>query len=98
MYNQILAITYGSYKSFDCVYEVLCVFLDILKTLDMVSYDEALLKLKQNGISGNLCKNLQDFLDNQKQKDSVKRQESLWVTVTAEVDQDPSSVVFYDLY
>ena len=60
--NQLLAITHEIYKSFDEGFEVRRVFLDISKAFDKVWHKGLLLKLNQNGISGNLLKLLRDFL------------------------------------
>ena len=54
--NQLLAITHTIYKSFDEGFEVRRVFLDISKTFDKVWHEGLLLKLNQNGISGNFLK------------------------------------------
>ena len=42
------------YKSFDEGFEVKGVFFDVSKTFDKVWHEGLLLKLNQNGISGNL--------------------------------------------
>ena len=52
--NQLLAIAHEIYKSFDEGFEVWGVFLDISKDFDKVWHEGSLLKLNQNGISGNL--------------------------------------------
>ena len=66
--NQLLAITHEIYKSFDEGFEVRGVFLYISKAFDKVWHEGLLLKLKQNGISGNLLKLLRDFLSYRKQR------------------------------
>ena len=48
--NQLLAITYEIYKSFDEGFEVRGVFLDISKAFDKVWHEDLIFKLKQNGI------------------------------------------------
>ena len=59
--NQLLAITYEIYKSFDEGCEVRGVFLAIYKAFDKVWHEGLLLKLNRNGISGNHFNLLRDF-------------------------------------
>ena len=66
--NQLLAITNEIYESFDEGFEVRGVFVDISKAFDKVWHEGLLLKLNQNGISGNLLKLLRDFLSCRKQR------------------------------
>ena len=49
--NQLLAITHEIYKSFDDIFEVRGVFLDISKAFDKVWHEGLIFKLKRNGIS-----------------------------------------------
>ena len=56
------------YTSFDNGFEVRGVILDISKAFDKVWHEGLILKLKQNGISGNLLNLLCDFLRNRKQR------------------------------
>ena len=66
--KQLLSITNEIYKSFDDEWEVKSIFLDISKAFDKVWHQGVILKLKQNGISGNLLKIIEDFLSNRYQK------------------------------
>ena len=59
--NQLLSITHDIYKSFDDGWEVRGVFPDISKAFDKVWHQGVLFKLKQNEISGNLLKIMEDF-------------------------------------
>ena len=59
--NQLLAITHEIYKSFDEGLEVRGVFLDIFKASDKVWHEGLLLKLNQNGISGNCFETFMRF-------------------------------------
>ena len=52
--NQLISITHKIYNSFDVGLEVRSVFLDISKAFDKTWHKGRLLKLSQNGISGNL--------------------------------------------
>ena len=49
------------FKSFDEEFEVRGIFLDMSETFDKVWHESLLLKLNQNGISGNLFKLLRNF-------------------------------------
>ena len=60
--NQLLAITHEIYRWSDKGFEVRGVFLDIYKAFDNVWHEGLLLKLNQNGISGNPLKLLRDFM------------------------------------
>ena len=85
--NQFLAITHEICKSFEEGFEVRRVFLDIYKTLK-VWHEGLLLKLNQNGISGNLLKLLRDFFSCRKQQVVLNGQNSSRNNVTAGVPQD----------
>ena len=61
------------------------VFLDISKAFSKVWHEILLLKLNQNGISGNLLKLLRDFLSCLKQRVVLSGQHSPWDNVTAGV-------------
>lgn len=60
--NQSIAITNEIYKLFDDGLEVRGVFLDTSNAFAKAWCERVLLKLNQNGISGNLLKHLLDFL------------------------------------
>ena len=66
--NQFLSTNHEIYKSFDDVWEVRGVFLDLLKAFDKVLYEGLLLKLKLNGISGSFLKITKDLLANRYQR------------------------------
>ena len=83
--NQLLAITHEIYKSFDEGFEVRGVYLDISNF--KVWHEGLLLKLNQNGISGNLLNLLRDFLSCRKQRVVLNGQHSSWNNVTAGVLQ-----------
>ena len=85
--NKPLSITHEIYKSFDDGWEVRGVFLDISKAFDKVWHQGVILKLKQNGISGNLLKIIEDFLSNRYQRVVLNGQSSGWAAVNAGVPQ-----------
>ena len=65
--DQLLAITHEIYKSIDEGFEVSGVFLDISKAFDKIWHEGLLLKLNQNGISGNISNLLRECLSSRKQ-------------------------------
>ena len=75
------------YKSFDNGWEVKDVFLDISKAFDKVWHQGLLSKLKINGISRNLLKIMEDFLENRYQRVVFNGQVSKWAAVNAGVPQ-----------
>ena len=74
--NQLLSITHNIYKSFDDGCQVRGVFLDISKVFDKVWHDDLILKLQENGTSGNLLKFLKHFLTSRKQRVVLNGQSS----------------------
>ena len=66
--NHLLSITHDIYKSFDDVYEVRGVFLDISKAFDKAWHNGLIYKLKQNGVSCNLMNLKIGLLDARKQR------------------------------
>ena len=85
--NQLLSITHEIYSSFDDVFEVRSVFLDISKAFDKVWHEGIIFKLQQNGISDDLLNILSDFLRNRKQRVTLNGQSSSWTDVNAGVPQ-----------
>ena len=85
--NQLLSITHEIYKSLGDGLEVRGVFLDISKAFDRVWHQGVLFKLKQNGISGNLLKLMEDFLANQYERVFLNGQVSKWNAVNTGVPQ-----------
>lgn len=72
--NQLISITSEIYESFDKGYQVSEVFLNISKAFDKPWHDGFLLKIEQNGVSGNLFSVLPGFLIGQK---------SIWANIEA---------------
>ena len=93
--NQLLAIIHEIYKSFDEGFEVRGVFLDISKVFDKVWHEGLLLKLNQNGTSGNFLKLLCDFLSFWKQRLVLNGQHSSWDNDTAGVPQDSTGPYYF---
>ena len=85
--SQLLSIIHKMCKSFDNGWEVKDVFLDISKAFDKVWHQGLLSKLKINGISRNLLKIMEDFLENRYQRVVFNGQVSKWAAVNAGVPQ-----------
>ena len=85
--NQLLSISHEIYISFYDGWEVRGVFLDISKAFDKVWHQGLILKLKQNGISANLQKIIEDFLSIRYRKVVLNGQSSGWAAVNAGVPQ-----------
>ena len=66
--NQLLLITHEIYKTFENHQETRAVFLDISKAFDKVWHEGLLLKLKSNGIDGQLYFLIGNFLYNRYQR------------------------------
>ena len=86
--NQLLSITHEIFTSFDNGLKVRSAFLDISKAFDKVWHEGLILKLKQNGISGELLHILSDFLSNRKQRVLLNGQNSSCANVYAGVPQE----------
>ena len=63
-------------------------FFDISKAFEKVWHEGLLLKLKQNGISGNLLNVITDFLYQRKQRVVLNGQRSSWTNVEVGVPRD----------
>ena len=87
--NQLIAITHNIYSSFDVnpTREVRGVFLDISKAFDRVWHAGLLLKLKKNGINGNLLRLISSFLSDRYQRLVLNGQSSDWEKISAGVPQ-----------
>ena len=85
--NQLLLITHEIYISYLDRLEAGSVFLDISKALDKNWHEGLILKLKQNGVSGELLHLLSDILGNRKQRVVLNDQNSSWTNVHAGVPQ-----------
>ena len=72
--NQLLSITHEIYSSFDDVFEVRSVFLDISKAFDKVWHEGIIFKLQQNSILDDLLNILSDFIRNRKQRVTLNGQ------------------------
>ena len=82
--NQLLAISYEIYKSFDEGFEVRGVFLDISKTFDKIWHEGLIFKLKQNSIPGKLLNLLCDFLRNYKNNRILTVWRVFWIQSSCE--------------
>ena len=68
--NQLIALVNEIHHAFDRtkLLEVRAIFLDISKAFDKVWHDGLFFKMRQNGISGQLLKLFQNYLNNRKQR------------------------------
>ena len=68
--NQLLYLLDEIHQAFDSTesLEVRAVFLDISKAFDKVWHEGLIFKLEQNGVSGNILKLFQNYLNNRKQR------------------------------
>ena len=68
--NQLIDLVNEIHHAFDSTtsLEVRAIFLDISKAFDKVWHDGLIFKMRQNGISGQLLKLFQNYLNNRKQR------------------------------
>ena len=85
--NQLLLITHEIYEAFENHQETRAVFLDISKAFDKVWHEGLLLKLKSNGIDGQLYFLIENFLYNRYQRVVLNGKASSWERVSAGVPQ-----------
>ena len=85
--NQLLLITHEIYEAFENHQETRAVFLDISKAFDKVWHEGLLLKLKSNGIDGQLYSLIENFLYNRYQRVVLNGKASSWERVSAGVPQ-----------
>ena len=93
--KQLLSMINEIYKSFDDGWEVKSDFLDISKAFDKVWHQGVILKLKQNGISGNLLKIIEDFLSNRYLRVVLNGQSFGWAAVNAAAPKDQFLVLCF---
>ena len=84
---QLVSITSNIFDSFEKYDETRALFLDISKAFDKVWHDGLIFKLKCNGISGNLLKFLENYLQNRQQRVVLNGTASDWRSVNAGVPQ-----------
>ena len=87
--NQLIYLAHENFKSFDCNenLEVRSVDLDMSKAFDKVRHEGLIFKLKQNGVTGNLLKLLENYLSNRKQRVVLNGMHSDWGLITSGVPQ-----------
>ena len=87
--NQVLYLVNEIHQAFENPksLEVRAVFLDISKAFDKVWHNGLIFKLKQNGVSGNLLKFFQNYLNNRKQRVVLNGSFSNYSTVESGVPQ-----------
>ena len=84
---QLLKVFDDWTQSIDSGYPVDAIYLDLKKAFDSVPHQRLLLKLKSNGISGNILKWITNFLSNRKQRVTLNGVSSEWTNVTSGVPQ-----------
>ena len=87
--NQLLYLVNEIHQAFENPksLEVRAVFLDISKAFDKMWHNGLIFKLKQNGVSGNLLKFFQNYLNNRKQRVVLNGSFSNYSTVESGVPQ-----------
>ena len=87
--NQLLYLLDEIHQAFDSTksLEVRAVFLDFSKAFDKVWHDGLIFKLEQNGISGNLLRHLQNYLDDRKQRVVINGSYSDYTNIESGVPQ-----------
>ena len=90
--NQLIYLVDEIFKSFECNenLEVRSVNLDMSKAFDEVWHEGIIFKLKQNGVTGNLLKLLENNISNRKQRVVLNGMHSDWGLINSDVP--PSSV------
>ena len=83
--NQLLSITHKIYQSFDEGFDIHSVFLNISNAFDKEWHDGIILKLKQNGLSGNILNLFPNFLTNRKKRLVLHGKFSSWADANAGV-------------
>ena len=87
--NQLLCLLDEIHQASDSTksLEVRAVFLDISKAFDKVWHYGLLFKLEQNGISGNLLRLLQNYLNDRKQRVVINGSYSVYSNIESGVPQ-----------
>ena len=84
---QLISMTSDIYESFEKYDETGALFLDISKAFDKVWHNGIIFKLKCNGISGNLLRFLENYLQNRFQRVVLNGTTSNWRALNAGVPQ-----------
>ena len=87
--NRLTYLVHEIFKSFDCNenLEVRSVYLDMSKAFDKVWHKGLIFKLKQNGVTGNFLKLLENYLSNRKQRVVLNGMHSDWGLINSGVSQ-----------
>ena len=87
--NELLYLLDEIHQAFDSAksLEVRAVFLDISKAFDKMWHDGLISKLEQNGISGNLLRLLQNYLNDRKQRVVINGSYSDYSNIESDVPQ-----------
>ena len=87
--NQLIYLVHEIFESFDSHknLEVRSVYLDMSKAFDKVWHEGLLLKLKKNGVTGNLLKLMENYLSNREQRVVLNGMNSDWGSINSGVPQ-----------
>ena len=85
--TQLLELNYNLCVAYENNLNSRIIFLDISKAFDRVWHQALLYKLKKNGISGNLLRWIENYLNNRKQRVLINNQNSSWGEIGAGVPQ-----------
>ena len=75
------------FKMYDNSKAVDVIYLDFQKAFDKVPHKRLISKVKAHGITGNLCKWMEDWLSNRKQRVVINGKSSEWINVHSGVPQ-----------
>ena len=87
--NQLIYLVHEILKNFDCLenLQTRLVYLDMSKAFDKVWHDGLILKLNENGVTGNLLELIRDYLNWREQRVVINGCYSEWGSIKSGVPQ-----------